>query len=194
LYEPILLSAHESGDKADIYVTNDTFDAVSGVLHWALMDHYSNIITQGTEEVFVDALSAVKCASLSFADPDIGFNSSRNYLEYSLIINEKVLCCGTTLFVPSKEFTFQDPQISYRVEDTGAEYLITLQSVAFAGCVCLDLKNDDAIFSDNFFDMSAGERTVTVKKSALSVPLSRECFSEQLTILSLYDIQIESKL
>ncbi|MNO06760.1 hypothetical protein D3C81_2286820 [compost metagenome] len=62
-------------------------------------------------------------------------------------------------------------------------------SEAYARFVELDFAGLDAIFSDNYFDLSAGTRkTVTVAKSALSRPAGLTELQERLTVRSVYDI------
>ena len=72
-----------------------------------------------------------------------------------------------------------------RVADTPELFLITLDAQAYARGVSLRLREADAIFSDNFFDLTPGKpRRVAVDKADLSQPLTVEQLREQLKILS----------
>ncbi|MEK3867891.1 glycoside hydrolase family 2 protein [Paenibacillus sp. FSL H7-0716] len=65
----------------------------------------------------------------------------------------------------------------------------TVKSKAYARFVGLDFKERDAIFSDNYFDLSAGvSRTVTVAKKDLDKPATAEELRAQLTVRSVFDI------
>ncbi len=65
----------------------------------------------------------------------------------------------------------------------------TVKSKANAHFVGLDFKERDAIFSDNYFDISAGiTRTVTIAKKDLDKPASAEELRAQLTLRSVFDI------
>jgi len=53
----------------------------------------------------------------------------------------------------------------------------------------LDLEDADCKFSDNYFDLSAGEaREIVVKKESLSSDMDLQTFSENLKVRSIYDI------
>ncbi|MNW60834.1 hypothetical protein D3C74_388570 [compost metagenome] len=68
-------------------------------------------------------------------------------------------------------------------------FTITLTSEAYARFVELDVTELDAIFSDNYFDLSAGaQKTVTVLKSAMSRPAELAELRERLTVRSVFDI------
>lgn len=64
-----------------------------------------------------------------------------------------------------------------------------MKSKAYARFVGLDFKERDAIFSDNYFDLSAGiSRIVTVAKKDLDKPATAEELRAQLTVRSVFDI------
>jgi beta-mannosidase len=190
LFAPILLSANENGTTADIYVTNDTFDRVSGEVEWALKDSKSNVIINGRCDITVEPLMAKNCVQLDFDKLACDFNPNENYLEYTLRSEGKEIGFGTTIFVATKEFVFSDPKISYTLEETANTYKITLEAKAYTRFVALDLETDDCIFSDNFFDMSGKiPRIITVEKSDMSKKLSLAEFEHQLKVVSVYDLQ-----
>jgi len=64
-----------------------------------------------------------------------------------------------------------------------------VKSKAYARFVGLDFKERDAIFSDNYFDLSAGiSRIVTIAKKDLDKPATAEELRAQLTVRSVFDI------
>lgn len=66
---------------------------------------------------------------------------------------------------------------------------LTVKSKAYARFVGLDFKERDAIFSDNYFDMSGGTtRTITIAKKDLDKPATAEELRAQLTLRSVFDI------
>ena len=55
--------------------------------------------------------------------------------------------------------------------------------------ISVDLADADCFFSDNYFDLSAGdEKVVSVKKCDLSKPLGLEDFKAMLQVRSIYDL------
>ena len=189
-FDPVLLSVNEEGEKADIYVANDTFQTVTGTIHWALKDNRSHVITEGKAEVSIEPLSAKNCVQLDFAQLVETLNPKENYLEFSLTYGDKDIRQGTTIFVPAKEFVFVDPDIDCTVTETDTAFEIELTAKAYARCVDLDLNTDDCIFSDNYFDLSAGtQRRITVEKADMSKALSVSEFESQLQVVSVYNLQ-----
>jgi beta-mannosidase len=190
-YAPILLSANEEGSKAGLYVTNDTFEPVSGTLYWALKDNSSNVIIDGNAEVTIAPLSAKNCAQLDFAELLDTFDPATSYLSFSLMRGANEISHGTATFVPAKDFKFLDPDISFTIEETNTAFEIRLTSKAYARFVALDLESEDCIFSDNFFDLSAGSdnRVITIEKTDITGELGLSGLESQLKILSVYDLQ-----
>nr|WP_035453389.1 glycoside hydrolase family 2 protein [Alicyclobacillus herbarius] len=187
-FDPILISACEEGSQVGLWVTNDRLQQVSGTVRWRVLDERSRVLRAGDETITVAALSAEKVVDLDlsdfFADMD---TRRRTYLEYTLETVEGVRQ-GTLLFVPAKHFEFADPHLSAAVEDLGDAFAVRVSAEAYAKYVALDLVGADAVFSDNFFDLSAdAPRTVTVPKSSLSQPMSLAEFSKSLQVTSLYD-------
>ncbi|MDR0999493.1 MAG: glycoside hydrolase family 2 protein [Clostridiales bacterium] len=188
-FAPVLVSAAESGSQADIYVTNDTFAQISGVLKWSLKDNDSTTIACGEESVVIEALCAQNCAQLNFSTIVKEFKPASNYLEFTLTAHGAVLGGGTVIFVPAKEFTFLNPRVSVSVEESEKSFMLNVSSKAYAKSVGLDLEQVDCIFSDNYFDLSADAvKVVEVTKTSLSRKLTAEQLKDQLKIVSVYDI------
>ena len=188
-YAPILVSACDEGSKADLYVTNDTFDAINGTLKWELKDNTSAVIANGAKEVCIDPLSAKNCIQLDFSDIVEEFKPESSYIEFSLTSGENELGSGTTIFVPAKEFKFLNPEINVSVEENETSFSLNIKSATYARSVGLELEKADCIFSDNYFDISANAfKVIEVKKSSLSEELNIDQFRNQLKVVSVYDI------
>ena len=82
---------------------------------------------------------------------------------------------GTVLFCPPKHFRFADPQLHVRIE--GDE--IVVSASAYAKSVEIRNDNDDLILSDNFFDLSGGEKRVKILKGK----------ADGIQVRSVYDIR-----
>ena len=96
-------------------------------------------------------------------------------MSYQLAEGDDVISEGTVLFCPPKHFRFVDPGLSVRAE--GNEIIVTAQH--FAKGIEIRNDNDDLILSDNFFDMSGGEKRVSIIKG---IP-------EGLRVRSIYNIR-----
>ncbi|MBX5436847.1 MAG: glycoside hydrolase family 2 protein [Alicyclobacillaceae bacterium] len=212
-FHPLLLSAWEDGCRVSLWLTNDTLADVSGTVRWCLRDARSNVLREGALGARAPALSSVCAVDLDF-EGMLGWEDRRQvYLEYWFTPDEwdeepgagspaargnrggitggaggDTVFGGTVLFVPAKHFAFQPPALSVHAEDWGERYAVHVRSEAFAKYVAIRLAGADAVFGDNFFDLSAGgSRIVTVKKAALSRPLTLAEFQQRLRLISLYD-------
>lgn len=188
-FAPILISACEEGTNVSIHVTNETMSEVKGKIIWRLMDAGSNVMKEAEKAVTVEALTSMECESLDFADILDTVEKRRNsYLEYKLIVEGKEVSTGTVLFVKAKHFGFTNPEISVNVFEEADKFILDVTSKAYARFIELDLRDADAIFSDNFFDLSANDvKKVELKKENLSSALTLQQLKGQLKVRSLVD-------
>lgn len=171
-FSPVLLSCMESGEqttrpvvtlepghpdyatKAQLCITNDTLLEVSGMVRWALRDRFGVPLQEDTFPVQVAPLSSLWFDEMDFRKTDV----DNTYFSYELLLENKVISEGTTLFTAPKYFRFADPHLRY--EMIGDE--ITIYADAYAKYVEIDSPDSDFILSDNYFDMSAGSKTVKI--------------------------------
>ena len=188
-FNPILVSACEEGTNVSLHVSNETLKDVTGILRWSLMNTKSEVIDRAEKTVEVGKLSSMECEVLDFAKTlDTPEKRRNSYLGFSLVVNGEVISSGTVLFVKSKHFGFIDPEITTSITESPDKFQITLSSKSFARFVELDFKEVDAIFSDNYFDLSAGNsKTVEINKENLSKAVSLDDLKNQLVIRSLFD-------
>lgn len=188
-FAPVLVSACEEGTKVSLHVSNETRDCVSGVLSWSLRDAQSNVIEKFEKYGRVDALISQEIEVIDFSRTLDTITKQRNaYLEYSFSVGDETISSGTVLFVKSKHYGFLDPEITVNVTEEKDKYIVQVSTNAFARFIELDLIDADAIFSDNFFDLSAQQiKKVEVKKADISKILSLEEMKVQLKFRSLFD-------
>lgn len=188
-FSPILISACEEDTDVSLHVSNETVNTVSGTIKWTLLDSQCNIIKSNSLDVSVEALSSKEFINLDLSDVLDTIEKKRNsYLEFQFISNGNVMNSGTVLFVKSKHFDFKNPNLALEVLEDENTFLINVTCDAFAKFVELDLTTNDAIFSDNYFDLSANtSKVITIKKSDLSAPLTLSEIKSELTVRSLHD-------
>jgi beta-mannosidase len=189
-HAPVLLSACEEGTSVQLHVTNETMSKVSGVIHWRLRDSSSRILEEGRTEAAIEALQAKLCVELDFAEElKDGAALRQTYLEFALLVDGVEVSGSTVLFTRAKHFDFLDPQLRVELQETEQSFELIVHADAFAKYVGLELRAADGIFSDNFFDVSAGDpKIVLLDKSRLSAPLTLEQLKEQLQVTSLFDL------
>ena len=186
-FAPVLISCQEEGilsqntnvnaepfdlkKSARLNVSNETMIPFKGTVSWALRKPDASVIASGETPVEVPALSALWLDEMDYSDQD----TYGSYFSYALrdeAGNE--VGSGTALFCPPKHFHFQDPRL--RVRQEGNEIVVTAD--AYARSVEIQC-GADTVLSDNFFDMNAGEKRVTVVRGEV----------KNLTVRSVYDIK-----
>lgn len=189
-YSPVLLSACENDTGAKLYITNETMQKAKGKLVWQLKGNESEIYREGELDVEIEPLTSSMLLELDFSDI-LGDISTRRktHLYYAFVQGSSIISSGTTIFVKAKHFEFKNPQIKFDVQEKADCFNIKIESSAYARYVELSLENTDCIFSDNYFDISAGEeKIVSVSKDNLPAQVSLEELKQALKIRSLYDI------
>src|SRR5690606_26413610 len=137
----------------------------------------------------VGKLSAENCIELSFEEVLSDENMRNTYLEATLFMGGEVHSNAVVLFVKPKHFELVDPQITVEVQDEQDQFILSVEAKSgLAKYVELDLADADCKFSDNYFDLSAGDvKKITVEKVSLSKEISLEEFKNNLTVRSIYN-------
>lgn len=135
-------------------VANETVEDGEVLVRWALRTPDAKIVKSGEEKVYVPALTSVWLEKQEFKDADI----FSNYASYELVKDGCVISEGTVNFSYPKYFKYEDPKLSCRME--GNEIIVS--SRAYAKSVEIQNENEDLILSDNYFDLNADEKRVTV--------------------------------
>lgn len=187
-YNPVLISCKETGEwttryfptldprvayetKAQLCVTNETRQDITGEAVWALRDAAGNILKEGKVSMSIPALSAVWLEEMDFMKTDV----DNTYLSYAFVMDGEAVSQGTALFTVPKYFRFQNPNLRYELH--GDE--ITVYADAYAQYVQIDSPDSDFVLSDNYFDMNAGTKTVKILEGT----------PKTICLRSVYDIQ-----
>ena len=187
-FAPVMISAEETGELTEnprinefhpapidcsvrLCVANESMQDVSGRVVWALRDPDGCVVESGEQALTVPALSSRWLDRLDFTGR---IDLTRHYLSYTFLAEGNVISEGTALFCAPKHFAFADPQLTARRE--GDAIIVTAS--AYAKHVCVESEDADLLLSDNFFDMNAGEKRLTILRGS----------AEQLRLRSVYNL------
>jgi len=184
-YAPVLLSCDDS-DPAHpaLYVTNDTRETVDAEVVCRLRDNHARVLREFTAAVHMPALTAGECLCPDLsADLTEARDKRTKYIEYALIRKGEILSAGTTLLVRPKAFDFITPEIDCRISAEEGQLVLCFTASCFVKSVCLSLRDYDAVFSDNWFDIH-GEQPicVTLPRQGALAAMSAEELRSQLVI------------
>ncbi len=185
-YDPVLLSIKETKDSAELHLTNDRLTASHGELNWKLLTLDGELLRSGQVSVEVGPLKSQKLEDLNFTSELKGILGRDRYLSVSYQDRaDGVIRYATASFVPYKQLNLKTPELKTRIaEGPGVWEVFVKADHSFAKFVELDLEQGDVIFSDNYFDLDAGqERRITVAQNAIT----QGELLEQLRVRSLID-------
>lgn len=187
MFAPVMISCEETGElterpfcveerrgpieiSAKLHVANETRQEVSGSVKWELRRPDASVIREGCEDITVPALDGVWLDKLNFSGED----ERGCYISFRFEVQGETVSSGTALFTPPKHFKFKDPELSVAREgDT-----LRVKAKAYAKNVEIMAVDGDVRFSDNYFDMNAGETVVKIISGS----------AEQFEVRSVYNI------
>jgi beta-mannosidase len=156
-YAPILLSIEDKGETMDAFVTNDTVRAWTGEVRWSLQTLAGKALKSGTEKVSVKALAAVQVCSLDFHNKITDTNRRQIVFIAELWKGTRLISRQVTTFAPNKHLELVDPRIETIVSISHRQLYLVLKAKSLARFVELQLDGVDVVFSDNYFDLPAGQ-------------------------------------
>jgi len=182
----ICLSNDYFNNRAEIYVINETPDNREFDLEWTLNDFAGNIISDGNQRVSSVAVSSERVVVLRYKDICKGLNKNKSVLKVILKNQNEIIDEKNWLLVPDKKADL--PAVKWEpvctVENGVASVL--LKATGYARYIYLSADSVTAPWSENFFDLAAGESmTVTVP---IPDGMTHDDFSNKLKIKSLIDI------
>ncbi|OPJ63541.1 beta-mannosidase [Clostridium oryzae] len=169
-FSPLLASVEDDDTLIKIFVHNETLEDKKGKLVIKLKDKNYNVSFEKTLDVKLPNLSAAKAFEKDFAEFFINEDlKSELFLEYALSVDGNIVSSGSHLFLKAKHFDFAGTTYMVLVKDLGDKFEIKVKADIYAAFVELDFDNMDAIFSDNYFDITDAEgKTVYLMKNDLS--------------------------
>ncbi len=156
------------------------------------MGIWRNIFIRCFNTARIDDVHITQKHTTSMVELDTKTKLRNRVFRYRLEKSTEAFSTGTVLFVKSKHFNFKDPHINTVISETSDRFLIDVTVASFAKFIELDIKNVDAVFCDNYFDLTTTEpRRIELLKSDISKKLSLKELKTKLATRSLYDTYID---
>jgi len=186
-YAPVLLSIEDAPPVQTVYITNELREPWEGTLTWSLETLDGDVAKTGFQKVTAEPMQATKLCEVDFStilkdDPDL----ARSLVFIAeLWKGEQMVSRQTAYFAPSKHLELKEPEISAQVKVENETAHITLTAASLSRLVELTFEGEEAVFSDNYFDLPA-KRSIIV---TVPIPAGWEETEIQsaLKIRSVYD-------
>jgi len=163
-YAPVLLSIQddlsERGACMSVYVTSDIRQAWQGEVAWKLTRLDGEVLDAKRHRVCLEPQESRLVCALDFEAAE----GKRPHLVFicELIQDGQVVGRSLAPFVPNKDLALEDPRLETQVSLEEGEVVVSLRAWTLARFVEVSLEGADVVFSDNYFDVLAGE-TVHVR-------------------------------
>lgn len=162
-YAPILTSFVQGGDgKTRLVVMNDTRKAVSGELEYGLQDLNGNVIWSKKTSFSAEPVGAYK------------LEIDKSVSAHNAFLYAKGTVGGDDVYVVYSQSMWKGYELesdyAYNIKETESGLLVTVKANKFAKGVTLRLPdNYNYLYSDNYFDLPAGEeKTVIISGATLA--------------------------
>lgn len=181
-YQETVVSGAETGNITEIYVVHDGQREFPAQVLWKLRNSNGQILKENREKIIVKKNSSEIVEKIDLSNWINEDNRNSLYLEMQLLDEQgNILSSDTNLFVKPKHFKFEKPEITWNVQETKEEFEILLKTSVYTKCIQLDLKNQDALFSDNCFDLSPDQcKLIKVRKDEISKIMTKTEFQKEL--------------
>ena len=184
-YAPIMLSAEEEGTRVKFNLANERMRAFGGKFTYTVSDSKNNVLYKDEFVVHVPKMSAEYIHEVDLADI-VKDRLDECVITFRVADEDGNGSQGTCILVKPKAFKFYDPAIKCEISGAGTNYTATLTAGAYARSVELDFDTVDAVFEDNYFDITS-PAPVRVRFTTSAVT-NVETLRRELRIRSVYDV------
>ena len=172
-YAPVAVSAcekEELSSEISYWILNESHEKVQRRLEIDLIDSSFHVIYHTEADGSAESFSAAEVCREDFSRY-IASEARREscFARVRMYAGDSLADERTTLFVKPKHFAYSKPTYSADVAVDGSDYVITVKADAFCQFVELGFRDFDAVFSDNFFDITSAEG-VSVRVPRSSIP------------------------
>ena len=187
-FGPICLYPKHLGEgRVQFLVSNEKRQSFSGMLEYRLADRENRTVFKGSEPCVIERATAKEIFSYDFGELISGHERDY-YLECCLRDSLGAFSRSFTLFVPEKHYKFKDPEIKAEISGAERRYSVTLTASSFARGVELSFAESDAVFFDNYFDLTAGS-PVKIQFTTTGGSDDAEHLRDTLRIKTVYDVK-----
>lgn len=156
-YAPVLLSVEDDGTRMSIHVTNDLTRKWEGLVRWRLEDVSGNVAQSGEHRVAAKPLADTAIASFDFADKVSDTNKRDLVFVAELYQGDEKIATSVSTFAPIKHLALKQPELKVEIDLKDNMLILSVSTISLARFVELALDGVDVVFSDNYFDVPAGQ-------------------------------------
>ncbi len=192
-FAPVLVSGvpDPKTGRAELYVTSDRQDAVSGELGWAVTDLAGAVLRQGSKRIDIPARTSRVAETLELADL-VAAQGAANLLVWpEVLVGGQRVAANTLYFGRPVGLKLRQPKLAVRSTAAAHGYDVEIETDVPALWVWADLGDLGATYSDNFVDVRRGvPARIRVTPDQ---PTSAAEFRRKLRVRSVWDVAPEMR-
>ena len=178
-YAPVAISVVAASNLIAVYAVNDSLAATQIRLVAGVKDFSFQVLAEKEFASDIPAASATEVFKQDYSSLISG-REERVFFYCRLLQNDRILMEETHLFVPDKYAELPKTNIKFQMQKTDTEYEIILRAKKYARYVALDFLGYDAIFSDNYFDITS-DAPMRIRVKQILTLGSQEVTADQLS-------------
>jgi beta-mannosidase len=192
-FAPILVSgtADAKSGRADLYVTSDRQENLSGELRWVVTDLAGEVLKQGVRPIGIPARSSALAAAFDLSDLARARGAANLLIWADVLVGGEHVAGNTLFFGRPLALKLRQPKLDVRSSGGDRAYEVRIDTDVPALWVWADLGDTPATYSDNFFNLRRGEPVQL--RVTLERPMSAEDFRRRLAVRSVYDVAPEMR-
>lgn len=188
-YAPIAGSIVRHENVMEAYLQNETLEERTAAVTLFLKTMELKVLDKKEFNVTVEGLTSVKIGERDYTQMLKSVRKDSVFAELLIVYEDGTVQIETETFEPYKHLQLPTANITTKVEEINDNYVITLETDAFANFVELEFEEADGIFSDNYFALTGETKKVVLSKEDImnGAFASAEEMRAQLKIRSIRD-------
>lgn len=174
LFAPLLMSLQYKKDQVSIDVSNDSATEFDGKVCWWIENFSGEKQANGEQNAHIKAFENNAIASINVKELIQGKERECVFVAALFDENGKCVLREDILFTQNKIALLPDPQLTTSVSVSRGVAKISVQAKKFARYVKITLGGTNQSFSDNYFDLLAGEM------QEVTIPVGKEVKAEDV--------------
>ncbi|WP_282125283.1 beta-mannosidase [Marinifilum flexuosum] len=161
-FEPLLVSPYFENDSIKVAVVNDHLKEIKAKLVMRVLDFYGKEKWSESKDITICKNSSEVFFSQELKSFLRNRNPNRELFLVKVQMGKEVLERNILYFNPVKDLELPQPNVEFEITKGEEVYEISLTSDVLAKNLFFTLGDEDGFFSDNYFDVLAGE-SVNIK-------------------------------
>ena len=156
-FNPIIITIFEQDKNIHINVINDQHKKVDSIVSLQLLTFDGTVIKK---EFFDHQISQASSSCVKVIGKDKYLKDhilSDLFLHAEITSDSKKICNNTYFFVKPKELNLPVSNFNYEIKNSDDKISIQIKAASFIYQLYITCNNADGVFSDNYFDLLAGQ-------------------------------------